>query len=155
MELFLLVRHTHSALRMEMEDSHTQKAHLSTGVHVHKRPHTHIHTLMENCSTDELKHEMPDSRWRGGFHIYWQRRHGDSGLPGHGWFFPRSSNGVWERKREKMHKYTSYWNSFCVYHVKMSIRVNVGGHRLKKKFHFSPLWPWGSESSCEEKRERL
>lgn len=38
MELFLLVRHTHPPLRMEMEDIHTHKQ---------RRTHVHTTTLME------------------------------------------------------------------------------------------------------------
>ncbi len=41
MELFLLVRHTHPPLRMEMEDIHT---------HESTRAHTTAFTLMEDCS---------------------------------------------------------------------------------------------------------
>ena len=55
MELFLLVRHTHPPLRMEMEDIHTQKKH-----HFHMT----TFTLMEDYSQGEFRHDTTET-WAG------------------------------------------------------------------------------------------
>lgn len=59
MELFLLVRHTHSPLRIEMADIHT-KAHLSTAANTYTRVYTITRTLMEiYISSTNMRHQTP------------------------------------------------------------------------------------------------
>lgn len=55
MELFLLVRHTHSPLRVEMEDGHTQSPLVHRKAMNISSVHTTTLTLMENYTQDELR----------------------------------------------------------------------------------------------------
>lgn len=115
MELFLLVRHTHPPLRMEMEDIHTHtKAHWSTG----KRRCTHVHTLtlMENYSQGEFKH-MGGYRFTddGSVEIT------ESWITWTQTISPKVFSGCLRRRKHKS------LNIHFVYYVSFNIRMNVGG----------------------------
>lgn len=148
MELFLLVRHTHPPLRMEMEDIHTQNhscPQANQDAHMFTPPHSDWWRTTLRVS---FKHETPNT-WGGGSWL-WQH--------GHNWILDYLviddfSQGLL-RVSEKENIYLKHELMTFTWYSTSNKSPNVVGMQ-QISVQFSPLWPWGSESSCIEKTETL